>query len=177
MKNQLRQKSKIIRKNLNCENASKKILEKILSWEEFKSAQNIMIYHPINNEINLLWLCTSCKKNFYLPKISNNEIVPVFFDENTPLVCGKYNIQEPVRKCSDSALNLDIVFIPAVCADKSGYRIGYGKGYYDRFLGKLHEKTKTAIVIYEELLCEKIPAESFDRKANFVITPEKIIKC
>lgn len=94
-----------------------------------------------------------------------------------PLVCGKYNIQEPVRKCSDSALNLDIVFIPAVCADKSGYRIGYGKGYYDRFLGKLHEKTKTAIVIYEELLCEKIPAENFDRKANFVITPEKIIKC
>lgn len=177
MKNQLRQKSKIIRKNLNCENASKKILEKILSWEEFKSAQNIMIYHPINNEINLLWLCTSCKKNFYLPKISNNEIVPVFFDENTPLVFGKYNIQEPVRKCSNSALNLDIVFIPAVCADKSGYRIGYGKGYYDRFLGKLHEKTKTAIVIYEELLCEKIPAESFDRKANFVITPEKIIKC
>lgn len=177
MKNQLRIESKSIRKNLDCEICSKKIVQNILSWSKYETAKNIMIYHPLNNEINLLSLCNDPQKSFFLPKILNNEIHPAPYEKNNGLMCGKFNIQEPCAGCIENFDILDLIFIPALCADKQGHRIGYGKGYYDRFLKKIPQKTIKAVIIYDELLKDAIPCESFDEKADFVVTASGIINC
>lgn len=174
MKNQLRQKSKNIRKNLDCKISSEKITQIIQKWEIFQKSENIMIYHPINNEIDLLSLCKNCKKKFYLPKMENDDIKPALFRPNEGLITGKYSIKEPQSENLKDLTDLDLIFVPALCADRRGFRIGYGKGCYDRFLPKLPAKTITAIVTYDELLFEELPAEEFDKKSDFVITPSGI---
>ena len=136
-----------------------------------------MIYHPINNEINLLGLCPTPKKTFYLPKLVENSIFPAKFTDDCELTCGKYKIKEPAQNSTQNDKSPDLIFVPALCADKNGFRIGYGKGYYDRFLKNMPDSTKIAAVVYEELLFEKIPADNFDKKCDFVITQSGIISC
>lgn len=174
MKNLLRTKAKSTRKFLNCEAVSRGITEQILNWDIYHNAANIMLYHPIGNEINLLGLCKDSSKHFYLPKIENNDICIASYSCDTDMKCGKFNIQEPCEPALQKTDLLDIVFMPALMVDKWGYRLGYGKGYYDRFIEKLAAKTILAVPIYNELYCEELPVESHDKAAHFIILKDKI---
>ena len=62
---------------------------------------------------------------------------------------------------------------PGLTFDKKGYRLGYGKGYYDRFLEKF--TIKSAGLCYNELISESIPADEYDRPVNYIVTDLKII--
>lgn len=175
MKNLLRTKAKSTRVMLNCKSVSHDILKQIDSWTVFKNAVNIMIYHPINNEIDLLDLTKDCDKNFYLPKIENNEICVARYNSADKLVRGMYNINEPCDTALQKPDLLDLIFLPALMVDKWGYRLGYGKGYYDRFLEKIAAKTITAVPVYEELYCDELPIEAHDKKADYIILTDRII--
>lgn len=175
MKQGLRKKAKETRKTLDCIRASEKICSQINNWEHFYSANNIMIYHPINNEINLLKLVKNNDKNFFLPVIKNNEIKVVYFDNKSLLINGLYDIKEPIGDELTDYSILDIIFVPALAANIDGYRIGYGKGYYDRFLNHISPVTKKVIPIYNELIFENIYPETHDQKVDYLITPDRII--
>lgn len=172
MKSLLRQKAKIIRNSLDSAKMSSLCVKLISTWDKFQNAKNIMIYCPINNEIDLMALTQCQDKKFYLPKIENNKICIAQYKGE--LACGMYNIKEPCNQSIQNTDILDLIFIPALQADKWGYRIGYGKGYYDRFLKSVNSKATTAVLVYEELFCEDVPIEAHDEKADFVITPSSI---
>jgi len=82
----------------------------------------------------------------------------------------------PVPTFSKSASDefLQIVFIPLLAVDVNGNRIGYGKGYYDRFLSKINlDVLKIGLSFFEPV--EEIPKEDFDIKCDYCITPKNII--
>lgn len=146
---------------------SKIITDKILKSEIFKSSKHIMLFYPIRDEINLLGLLGCKNKIFYFPKCSNQNLV----------VCpncnefrnNKYSIPEPV---SEPILNLDIldiIFTPALCADKNKYRIGYGGGYYDRFFDGNILKAKKIIPINYELICDNLPYDEYDKPCDLLV--------
>lgn len=106
-------------------------------------------------------------KNFYLPRVCGENLQICPFKKGDKLVTSSFNICEP---CSNfiNPRNLDLVVVPALMADKFGFRLGYGGGFYDRFLVE-NNTVKTILPIAKELIVEELPHEEFDIKIDEII--------
>lgn len=162
-KKELRIQAKKIRKNLNIKLISQKLVDLIRQADIYKSADNVLIYYPKENEIDLLDLLNDDKK-FYLPKIEGNNLLICPFSQE--LSISKFNTLEP---CTDAVSSniLDLAIVPALMADKCGNRLGYGGGFYDRFLKNANVATLVALPI--ELVIDQLPFEDHDVKIDFLI--------
>ena len=174
-KSELRKIIKQKRTELPVEENSRIICEKIKNLNCYKEAENILMYSPLPFETNTKFLLTDDKKKFYLPRVNGDEleICPYISDENCTK--NKWGILEPKCKAIEDLSIIDTAIIPALCADKKGYRLGYGKGYYDRFLPKLKETCKKIIPISEELVFDSIPVNETDICCNMIITQRNVI--
>lgn len=170
-KTSLRIKSKEIRNNLDIKLISNIITENISRLDIFKNANNIMIFYPLENEINILGLLEYTDKNIFLPRMNGNSLECCPFVKGK-LKKGKYNIQEPETECI-LCPNLDLIIVPALAADKKGNRLGYGGGFYDRYLA-VNKGVKTIVPIPDSLLFEEIPTDKFDIRINYIVTEIKV---
>lgn len=164
-KSVLRAKAKDIRKTLDIANISKIIVSKIRNMDYYKSAKNVMIFYPMKYEINLLDLLND-DKSFYLPKVNNKELLVCPYSKD--LQKSVLNILEPNTKPVNPEI-LDLIFVPALFVDKNGHRLGYGGGFYDRFLATYPNIT-TIAPIAKELVVENIPHDDWDIKIKQIIT-------
>ncbi len=162
----LRAKAKGIRKSLNIDIISAAAVARIKELDEYKTALNVMIFYPLKFEINLLKLLDD-DKNFYLPKVYEDIILVCPFKNGDRLEKSCFNLSEPCSNPVDASI-LDLVILPALMADKYGYRLGYGGGFYDRFLEK-YPDVKSILPIPKELFTDKLPHEKFDKKADITI--------
>ncbi len=163
-KTDLRIYAKNIRKNLPLDAISKKATEFIRSSDEYKKSKNIMIYFPTRYEINVLRLLED-DKNFYLPRVKGDALKVCPYSEGDILEKSGFGIMEPVCEAVSKEV-LDLVIVPALMADSQNYRLGYGGGYYDRFVcGKF----KSITVIPKELYIDRLPADKFDKKIDKII--------
>lgn len=175
----LRASSKEKRKTLNIQDLSEKIRKNIKSLDEYKKADNILLFYPINEEIDIVKLLDESRQ-FYLPRVnSDKKTISIYsYSKNTTLIKNSWGIPEPDINTSTqiSPSNLDMVIIPALMADKKGYRLGYGGGFYDRFLPLLSKNCKKIIPIPQVLLCEELPHEAHDQAADYIITEKDIFQ-
>lgn len=165
-KQELREKIKEKRKNLNIEQISSQVIKNIRKLPQYLNAKNIAIFYPLKNEINLLPLLDD-SKNFYLPKIKDQNLELCPYKKGDELILSCFKTKEP-KSNSVEKNKIDLIFVPAMCADKNNYRLGYGKGFYDRLL-----KNYTGIKIVplaSEFLFENIPHDSNDVKVDLIIT-------
>lgn len=167
-KSDLRKRSKELRKSLNIEKISKEICAKIRELEEYNRASHIMIFYPMKYEIDLRDLLKD-NKNFYFPKTKNNDILVCPYSED--LQKSEYGVMEPNTAPVDPNI-LDLVFVPALMVDKDGYRLGYGGGFYDRFLFK-HPNIISVVPISKYFVTDKLVHDKYDCKVDFFIN-EKI---
>ena len=163
----LRKKAKDIRKNLDIDKISAKIVDNIRQTLLYKNSKNIMIFYPLENEINLLSLLED-DKNFYLPKINGEELQVCPFDKNSNLELSRFKTKEPCVNPVDIS-SLDLVVTPSLMCDKTGYRLGYGGGFYDRFFKRIKNVKKIAVVT-KNLMVEKLPIGVYDVKMDLIIT-------
>lgn len=111
----------------------------------------------------------------YLPKLTHSEwMEAVPKDVNSYLILNKYNIAEPVSDEFIDPQLLDAVFIPLLAFDERGYRVGYGKGYYDRFLARCAQDVVKIGFSYFPPLNIIDDVNEFDIPLNFCITPERV---
>lgn len=173
-----------IRKNLlnkrlehkNIKEDSEKIVKKLLSLPEIQNAQTILLYYPHKNEVNVLPLfeILSFKgKRVLFPKTVNEEIHPVAVNSLKDLKKGNFGILEPEGKKTEKE-HIDIVIVPAVAFNKKGYRIGYGKGFYDRFLKDF--KGLKVGVAYDFQIVDDLPVNEHDVPVDIIVTPTNLIK-
>ncbi len=122
-----------LRKNLDTAKISKKVLEDIFNSKILDRFENVGIYYPLGNEIDITGLLDLYpNKKFYLP-VTKDNIHFVCYDKSTILADGPFKTKEP----SGVEVDRDIIecfIIPCVCISKDNKRVGYGKGYYDRYL-------------------------------------------
>ena len=172
-KNELRIIAKAIRKELDIDIISEKILSSFLASDLFKKSKNVAVYYPFGNELKIQKIFECTDKKFSLPKISENNTMEFYLYKNRDdLILNKYGIFEP-NDAAEICQNIDLIILPALMADKLGYRLGYGGGYYDRYLR--NKNIKKVILIPDELLTEELPIEKYDVKADAVITQTKVI--
>jgi 5-formyltetrahydrofolate cyclo-ligase len=91
---------------------------------------------------------------------------------------GFYGIKEPMEEYvrPTSSEQLDLIIVPAVAYDRRGYRIGYGGGYYDRFLSSLDKDIVTIGIAFDIQIVGEVPVQPFDIPVDMVITESGIIK-
>ena len=155
-------------------------LDKFFSFLKTKSnLKNLGGYYSSNYEIDDLEILDFLEKKNYkisLPIIKKNNQMNFFkWSKNDPLKINKYGIPEPV---SSKILYPDILLVPLVGYDDNLNRLGYGGGFYDRYIEKI-EKIKKVVKIGLAFSCQKIasvPMTKYDKKLDFIITEEKILR-
>ena len=169
-KNSLRKYIKEIRKTLDIEQISSLIVSNIRSMQEYVEANKVMIFYPLVYEIDLRDLLTD-DKEFYLPRMSGKQLECCSYNKNDILEVAKFSVKEPTSDSVDKNL-MDIIFVPALCVDNNCMRLGYGKGYYDRFLSDY--KGLTIIPIPDELVYDDVCANSNDVACKKVVTQKRV---
>ncbi|PMP68103.1 MAG: 5-formyltetrahydrofolate cyclo-ligase, partial [Thermodesulfobacterium geofontis] len=90
------------------------------------------------------------------------------------LKVGSYGILEPQEPIDLDPEDIDIIIVPGIAFDLRGFRLGYGKGFYDRFLKDLKNPTKIGL-IYNELIRDSLPTDDKDVRVDIVISEKRII--
>jgi 5-formyltetrahydrofolate cyclo-ligase len=179
-KRELRSLYKQKRKELSNDEVMKlqeKIYEKIFK-HDFSEVQNIHIFLTIEKqkEINtypIIAFLRSRNKNLIISKsdFTTSTLTHFLFEPDTKLNVSKYGIPEPENAKEFSVKDIDLVFVPLLISDKRNYRVGYGKGFYDRFLSSCKPNVKTIGLNFFDPIEEISDINEFDVPLDFVITP------
>jgi 5-formyltetrahydrofolate cyclo-ligase len=156
--------------------ASERIHENLKKNSSFIDAQNIACYFPIGSEVNTYDIMLNVlkqDKNLLLPKIIDDDIQFYIVSNLEKLEKGSFEIMEPRDSC-EKAKKIDCVLIPTVGVSKLGVRLGYGKGYYDRFLSST-EAVKISLT-YSKQIVKSIPNDPHDIKMDWIITEDENIQ-
>jgi 5-formyltetrahydrofolate cyclo-ligase len=180
-KTDLRKKYSTLRQSLTqneVDNLSIEIANRTLQlpiWD--KTYYHIFLSIVEKKEIStefLLHILQGKDKSVCIPKANfkTYEMQHVLLQENTPIKISAYGIPEPVDGIAISPQQLDVVFVPLLAFDTLGNRVGYGKGFYDRFLAQCKpECLKIGLSFFEPELT--ILADSSDFPLNYCVTPKK----
>lgn len=152
---------------------------------DFTNIKVVHIYLPIKkkNEIDTFPIIRFLKLiaptiKIVIPKsdFDSFDMINVLYDDNTILTENEYNIWEPVNGDVIENDKIDMVICPLLSFDKRGYRVGYGKGFYDRFLNKCREDVvKIGLSYFEpEEIIEDV--NELDVSLNFAISPSRLWK-
>ena len=143
-------------------------LAKILAYKK-----KIAIYSPLPDEPDLNPLKDILQNSkFFFPKIEKNSESEMSFKKGDKFEVGKFNILEPIGEFSIHPDDLDCIIVPGLCFSESGYRLGRGKGYYDRTLMYI-SRAKLIGVTYTSLFPFPFLEESHDIKMGSIITESK----
>lgn len=159
------------------EEASQKITEFLCGMEVFQKAGSIFCFVSTPIEINtrsIIQYAWSGGKQVAVPRcLEKGQMEACVINKEEDLEEGKFGIMEPKAGCKVlMPEQIDLIVLPCLSCDKKGNRLGYGGGYYDRYLEKC---TGVRVVICrEKLMLDEIPAESFDQKSDFLITEKGI---
>lgn len=186
MKKEFRKKVISDRKNQSPEFISKNssiITQKLLSLDCIKNAQSIMLYLDFNNEVQTDELINKlvCLKKVVSSPITlkdERKLIPSqITDLKDGIKIGAYGIREPKEECSPKidVLDLDVVIVPAVAYDENCYRLGYGGGFYDRFLNRLRDDTITIGIAFDLQIFDSVPKEDHDAQLDYIITETQIL--
>lgn len=146
-----------------------RIVENIRSLSEYQKAEIIALYFPVRGEVDLLALMHEEEKVVLFPRVEGGELA--FYPAQTlnDFVTGSFGIPEPPRGRAVAAHDIDLIFVPGICFDQCGHRLGYGKGYYDRLL-KANPGVYTIGVCFDEYFVSQLPVEPWDMNVDCVVT-------
>lgn len=156
----------------------------LIKLDVFKESKDIMTFVSLKYEINTIDLIDFMlqeDKNVYIPLTIREEkkLIPSLITSLSELVIGNYGILEPYSE-NIKPINpnkLEIILVPGLIFSQNGHRIGYGGGYYDRFLSNINSKTITIGYCYDFQLIDSIPKEKFDIPVDMIITNKRIVQC
>ncbi len=164
------------------ERRSKNVVDNLQKMFWYQKAKVIMGYYPLKGEVDILGMVRKVKeegKIVCFPKIEGENLVPYVVDEiEKDFKKGKFGIMEPdLEKTQRIEMEeIDVVIIPGVAFDVEKYRLGRGKGFYDRFIRRLRKNIKTIGVAFDFQVVESLPHTSFqDERVNYIVTDTFIL--
>jgi len=186
LKNNLRKNMLITRKNMTIQNSntsSNTIMNTIMRLPQFINCKNIMIYISFNKEVNTYPLATWCLNNgktVIAPYCiqSTKQIIPYNISNLTnDLTKSTFGVMEPKHDLLKKATieDIDLILVPGVVFDKNCNRIGFGAGYYDRFLTMISKSTPTIGIAYDYQIIDKVPTDEYDVPLDLIVTEKRII--
>ena len=156
--------------------ASEKMQKKLKKIYAFKNAQKVGVYYPIQSEIftqDIIQELISNGKEVFLPKVVGEKMEFRKITDFSSLEKGRFDIMEPKEDCPKDN-NLDVILIPTVGISPSGVRLGYGHGFYDKFLAE--NKTTTIALTLEKQIVKNIPKSEHDISIDWIVTEDRFFQ-
>jgi len=157
---------------------SHEIFEKLRNLNEWKNAKIINTYVSLEEEVDTRFIIYHALlegKRVFCPITKGENLTFGEIFSFNDLIYGAYGILEPKEPSNISIDEFDLIIVPGIAFNYSGYRIGYGKGYYDRFLNDVKKGIKIGLV-FNDLLLDSLCVEEHDKKVDIIITEKKVIK-
>jgi 5-formyltetrahydrofolate cyclo-ligase len=167
----------------DCLSWSRSIQVKAIVMPQFRTAQSVALYSPIQNEVGtetILGEALASGKKVYFPKLSGKS--PAGFAQihnDSELIAGQRGIREPSFTQIVSLIDCKnlIIFTPGVLFDRRGYRLGRGGGWYDQVLSGLKGHGVYVGLAYDCQIVEQLPEASWDQKVHYIISQSNLIDC
>jgi len=183
-KSQIRKRYKKLRKELSETEVMDKsllIANRCLElpiWE--KQIFHLFLSLEDQNEVDtalILTLLQGKDKEVVVPKIIDPEqLQHILLTDQTPFQKNSLGIPEPVSGIQIEPSKIDVVFVPLLAFDNKGNRIGYGKGYYDRFLARCKPECIKIGLSFYEVEQDSFPMEATDIPLDYCVTPEQLFR-
>jgi len=158
------------------------VCAELLSLSQLQASRQVMWYLPIRGEVDLTPLITATERRgikVLLPKVMSKGVIEAYYCPQPwqdRVASGSYGILEPsLATQSTSPSEIDIVLVPGVAFDKDLYRLGYGGGYYDRFLALLPRRTLKIGVAYSCQVVDLLPRGQFDCSMDALATEQGLV--
>lgn len=174
MKNEMRRFFLNLRREMGeekIEDYSEKIYEKLIKTDLYQKADTIFVYVSMEKEINtekIIRKAIEDSKEIYVPFIEGKSMKAKKLEKYEDLVEGKFQIKTTSSNISID--NPDLTLVPGLTFDKSKNRIGYGGGYYDKFLA--NSKTTSLGLFASPFESIEIPTEEYDIALDYILTEE-----
>ena len=166
-KEMLNKRKKIIDK----EELSKAIINQITNLDIYKKSKLIALYKSLNNEVDTNTLIDKALKEkiVLLPRIDNRKIVFVKINKSTNYVKSNFGVLEPIGDSCDD--DIDLIIVPGLAFDKDLNRLGFGRGYYDKYLS--NKNIYKIGLAFDEQIVDEVPHDKLDIRMDMVITNKK----
>ncbi len=184
-KAQLRQRILALRRRIPSayrEWAGERCVEQVLRIPEAKSAQSALVYLTYGSEMPtepLIRAFRSQKVAIAVPWLEKGKVdfIPSLWGEGRVLVEGPYGLLQPQEPVSIPPSALDIIVVPAIVFDRQGYRIGYGKGYFDRFLSQPGIRGVRIGLAFDLQVVDHLPRDPWDQPVDYLATESRLLHC
>ena len=161
--------------------AAARVTERVLALPEVAAATTVLAFSSFGSELPMLPLIGALVERGVrvgLPVITGTDIVARAWRPGDPTVETSFGALEPADGAPIEPSAIDVTLTPAVAVDRTGRRVGYGGGFYDRFLLRLRsDAVRVAVVLAEQLVDEDLPAGAFDLRVDAIVTPNELIRC
>jgi 5-formyltetrahydrofolate cyclo-ligase len=155
--------------------ASNRIRDNLRKIDFYRNAKSTGMYYSIGSEVqthDLIQEFFNQGKEFALPRIEKNDLIFKKISSLSDLERGSFGVMEPKEKC-EIVKNLDVILVPSIALTREGYRLGYGFGFYDRYLhGK---KSKKIGLSYAKNVLKTFPHDDHDVKMDCLVTEDSVI--
>jgi 5-formyltetrahydrofolate cyclo-ligase len=154
---------------------SSQIHDNLRKVDFFRNAQSLGIYYAIGSEVktyDILQDILKSKKEVSLPKVVKKDLVFKKITSLSDLEEGNFSVMEPKDYCEE-VKNMDVIIVPAIALTKEGYRLGYGFGYYDKYLSS--RKSRTIALCYSKQIIKSFPHSDHDIRIDCIVTEDKVI--
>ncbi|WP_047152423.1 5-formyltetrahydrofolate cyclo-ligase [Aneurinibacillus tyrosinisolvens] len=163
---------------------SRTVAEKLLSLPEIQEARLLFSFLSFGDEVNLDVFINACYqegKKIYVPKtdVAQKVMTPYRFEGWDSLKKGVYGIREPLAGQAEqwNGEKFDVILVPGVAFTPVGERLGYGGGFYDRFLGGIEQLPPLFAPCFDMQVVSSLPVEKHDQKVNRIITEKEVYIC
>jgi len=172
-------------KQADAERLSRQIFQQLTALPEYTGARTVMLYLDFLSEVRTRWFLPTAwseGKHVVVPYCENGEIELFRLDHVGELAPGTIGVLEPRRELrghGDRKVDRsepDLIVIPGLAFDRRGGRLGYGKGYYDRFLHRIRGDATRLAVCFECQMFPEIPCLAHDVRMDMVVTEKTIYR-
>lgn len=155
---------------------SEEICSRVLDSDCWQKSETLLLYYPLADEVDvrpLIFRAVEAGKRVLLPVCVGNDLELYPYEGDASLVVGSYGIMEPAgtQFPPERYSEIDLAIVPGMAYDRSGHRLGRGKGYYDRLLPRLDRARRQGVCFPFQFLAE-VPADDHDVSVHDVITTE-----
>lgn len=156
---------------------SREITGRVLSLPEFQMAEKILVYADYNHEVMTGFLIREAwkaEKEVAVPKVDGKDMIFYKLTDFSQLEPGYFGIPEPV--CGETVKwEKALMVMPGVAFDRKNHRVGYGGGFYDRYLEK-HPQVKRVAIAFEFQMLPEVPTEPTDISPEIIVTEKNILR-
>ena len=182
-KRQVRRKVLALRDAMSADDrqrAGASIVDRFLGLPEIVGARTVMAFWSFGSEVDtrpLLDALAARGTTIVLPRIEDGQLEPRTWAPGEPLEEAWFGASEPVAGREVDPGTIDVVAVPGVAFDRFGGRVGYGGGFYDRFLLRTRaDAVRAAIGFACQLVEARVPAASFDLRIDVLVTETGVVR-